>query len=113
MAVKRITSAIAVATYLLATMASGLLHDHHHPAQCVDACHHDGDHDHDSDHDHEPVPAQEDDCLACQYLAQPSRPIPVVELVVSFGIVTELREVVPSAKFDVSLDCPRSRGPPA
>jgi hypothetical protein len=39
-------------------------------------------------------------------------PVEMVGLVLSPGMVTEIRESAPASWFDISLDCPRSRGPP-
>jgi hypothetical protein len=153
MLVRRLTSGAIVAAYLLATTASGLLHDHApfgvhlHVENAhgghLHSCHLHGNHLHrhrahdhhlhdenlhehvhetesgesqtgHSEHDHESLPPFHDhDCPACQFVGQLSLPVAVVGLTLSAGIVTEIREIAPDSWFDVSLDCPRSRGPPA
>jgi hypothetical protein len=138
---RRLTSGIAVAAYLLATTASSLLHDHGpHGAQehgCHlhgsrlhgDHAHRHGPHDHHAHHHaHDvqcaashtshseqelPAPLHDHDCPACQFVGQLSLPVTMVGHVLSRGIVTEIREIAPTSWFDISLDCPRSRGPPA
>ena len=125
MLVSRITSGVTVAAYLLATMVTGLLHDHdlrgphlhyhEHETGSAGVCAHHSPHERHAEEDYEPPrpPFHDDDCAACRFVGQLSLPVAVVDLALSPGIVTEIRELAPDSPFDVSLDCPRSRGPPS
>jgi hypothetical protein len=123
MLVHRLTSGVAIAAYLWATTASGLLHDHdlhgphlhdhNHETGRADLGTHQSQQERHAEHEHEsPAPVDDDDCAACQFVGQLSLPVAVAGLILSPGIVTEIRELAPNSWFDVSFDRPRSRGPP-
>jgi hypothetical protein len=116
---KRISVALSLAGYLLATTAVQALHDHSaHAHLCLGEVHAPGDDDasdeghHSHRHPHGPAPC-DDSCFACRLLAVKCVAPTTFAVVESVGVVCLVEEPVSPLCLPVRLTLPLSRGPPA